>query len=293
MIKNSVLYYGMPQTGKSTMLLRIFLHDHQQHQRDLCINMWTFLHKDPKHARYATLGSIDSPNGRFAAMRLPYDPNQWIPTVSAFHQRFPHIRRVMIDEAQCINSVYLVTLIMVIRDFYPNVPVIFTCIDYDSWHHKLPQINALIKLVPKSHHLHHRCIFCHRVANRRLHVINNHPAYNEKKYDYALEHHLYKKDGRPNMYSVCLRHYNHSPKNLMEAVRKNDAKYMPHNRLQQAEQIRKNLGLNKNVKIRFGRPRQMIRRKPQVNPQANTSRPDLAVNTSRVKPKKSDQSNKK
>lgn len=254
MIKNSVLYYGMPLTGKSTLLLRTYIHDYQKYKTDdLCINLWTFLHRDPKHARYATLGYIDSPNGRLGCLRLPYNPNGWIRAVSAYHRVHPHIKRAMIDECQCVSPVYLMTMVMVIRDFYPDLPVIFTCIDYDSWHHKLPQIEALIKLVPESHHLHHRCMLCHRIATRRLHVVNHKPCYDEKKYDRILKKHAYSKDGRPDMYSVCSRHYRHLPKGFEKIMKK---RLRPSkSKAQRARDVRKHLGLNSNVKIRFT-PRQ-------------------------------------
>ena len=253
MIKNSVLYYGMPLTGKSTLLLRTYIHDYQRyHVNDLCINLWTFLHRN-KHARKATLGVINSPNGRISALRIPYNPNGWLGAVSAYHAAHPHIKRAMIDECQCVSPVYLVTLCMIIRDFYPHLPIIFTCIDYDSWHHKLPQIEALIKMVPKSHHLHHRCMLCHRIATRRLHVVNHHPEYNEKRYSKILRDHAYKPDGRPNMYSVCSRHYRHLPKDFEARLQK--ALQPPKSRVQKIKQIRKHLGLNANVKVQVARPR--------------------------------------
>ena len=249
MIKNSVLYYGMPLTGKSTLLLRNYIHDyHQYHVNDLCINLWTFLHHDNKHAKRATLGFISSPNGRMRALRIPYNPNGWLGAVSAYHAANPHIKRAMIDECQCVSPVYLVTLCMIIRDFYPKVPIIFTCIDYDSWHHKLPQINALIKMVPESHHLHHRCMLCHRIATRRLHVVNHRPEYNEKRYGKILRDHAYKPDGRPNMYSVCSRHYRHLPNDFERRLKK--TLQPPKSKVQRIKQIRKHLGLNPNVKIR-------------------------------------------
>lgn len=250
MIKNSVLYYGMPLTGKSTLLLRTCIHDYQQYRlNDLCINLWTFLHHDNKRAKHATLPYISSPNGQIKCLRIPYDPNGWIGAVSAYHMAHPHIKRVMIDECQCVSAVYLMTLVMVIRDFYPNIPVIFTCIDFDSWHHKLPQIKALIDMVPESHHLHHRCMLCHRIATRRLHVANHKPYYNEVKYDKVLRKHAYTKDGRPNMYSVCSRHYHHLPKGFEKIMQK---KLQPSkSKAQRIRDVRKHLGLNPNVQIRF------------------------------------------
>lgn len=252
MIKNSVLYYGMPLAGKSTLLLRTYIHDYRKYRlNDLCINLWTFLHHDSKRAKYSTLQYISSPNGRIKCLRIPYNPNGWLKAVSDYHQAHPQIKRVMIDECQCVSPVYLMTLVMIIRDFYPKVPVIFTCIDYDSWHHKLPQIKALINLVPESHHLHHRCMLCHRIATRRLHVVNHKPYYNEKKYDKILKDHAYSKDGRPNMYSVCSRHYRHLPKGFEKIMQR---RLQPsHSKVQQIRNVRKHLGLNPNVKIRFSK----------------------------------------
>lgn len=247
MIKNSSFVYGMPQTGKSTLLVRQYLKDKG---KDLPINLWTFLHKDPKHAKTATLGFIHSANGNIRALRLPYNPNNWIPAISIFHKAHPKIKRALIDECQCVSAVLLLTLVMTIRDFYPNVPILFTSIDFDSWHHRFPNINYLIDNTEESKHLNHKCIFCHRVATRRLHIMDNKPMYNEKKYNYRLDHHKYHRDGKPMLISVCSRHYRNPPKDLKHEIALNNKKYMG-NPKQRKSQIRRALGLGKNTKINF------------------------------------------
>lgn len=244
-------------TGKSTLLLKTYLEDQRKyHLSDLCINLWTFLHRD-KRFPHSTPNSISCPSGRLRALELPFDPNQWIPTISAYHRAHPQIHRIMLDEVQCLPAVQLVTLVMVIRDFYPDVPVLFTCIDFDSWHHKFPQISALIQMVNESHHLHHRCMLCSRVATRRLHVVNHKPCYNEQKYDDILRHHKYTQDGKPNLYSVCSRHYHHLPEGFEKIMKKK--LQGPTSPQQKIQQIRKNLGLGSNVKIRVGRNRMQLK----------------------------------
>ncbi len=245
MIKNAILYYGMPLTGKSTLLLKQCIKDHGQ---DLCINFWTFLHYDRKRAKTRTLPDISSPHGRIGALRLPYNPNLWIKTLSQFHARHPKIKRVMLDECQCISSVYLVTLTSIIRIFYPNVPITLASIDFDSWHHKLPRIKNLIKLVPKSKHLHHKCMFCHRVANRRLHVIDNHPAYNQKKYEKLLNNREFSRKHHFNMYSVCLHHYYNPPKDIPRHLLRPFRR--PRRRVNKRAWLHK-LGLKSDVKVKI------------------------------------------
>lgn len=221
MIKNAVLYYGMPLTGKTTILVRDYRKDFAKyHTPDLCLTLWTFLHHN-RRARTATFDRMSSRNGSVPAVRLPYNPNKWLGAIGAFHARYPHIHQALIDECQCVSPVYLCTIVMIIRDFYPNLPVKMASIDYDSWHHKIPGIQKIIQLVPKSYHLHHMCMLCNkRVATRRLHVVNHRPVYNRKKYDHILRYHLYTVSGHPNMYSVCSRHYRHLPNDFEKILKR-------------------------------------------------------------------------
>lgn len=242
MIKNSTLYYGMPWTGKSTILMRTYIQDAlKYHVKDLAISLWTYLHYRPGSVK-ATPNRISCPSGNFPALSIPLSSESgWKKALKHFHKKHPRIRNAMIDECQCLGYKYLIDLVSEIREIYPHVHIIFACIDYDSWHHRWKNTQKLIKAVPDSCHLIRRCMLCDRIADRRLHVVDHKPCYNEKQYNHILDNKDYASDGRPAMYTVCGYHYRHLPNDFEKRLKK--ASSGSHSRKEQVRRICKNLGL--------------------------------------------------
>lgn len=229
MIKNSILYYGMPMTGKSTRLQKIFLKTLKQskgHQMDLAINLWQFYHRSKKWAKIGTTSNfIGSPHGVIPAMQLPFDPMKWEQPLQAFKAQHPVVKHILLDECYCIKASYLDALIMCCRDLWPHAQVIMGSIDFDSWHHKMANIDVISKMAEKAYHLNHTCMLCHKhTATRRLHIIRQGrstwtPYYDERKYSRKIANPKTRR--KATMLSVCSQHYHISVSKLNALIKQN------------------------------------------------------------------------